>query len=296
MNQDKKIAGHQKQIDFLNKSIHSDKLAHAYLFTGPAYVGKRTVAARFVQTLLCEKNAACGECAQCKTFVAASNADYITLGAGESIKIEEIRDLIYKMSLKPYSAKYKIAVIDNAENMTVEAQNALLKVLEEAKPYTILILITANSNRLLQTIISRTQKINFGPVRAETYGNLIPAAIAPEARELILTLAAGRPGLAIRIASDEEMVARLSKIEEDYRVIRSPQLAEKLKLAYDLADLETAELRQVLDFWMIKFQQELAENPEKKSARDLMNVNQARKYLDQNVNTKLLLTNLMLSL
>lgn len=291
-----KLAGHTKQIRFLEKSIETGKLPHGLIFAGPQYVGKRSLARYFAQKLLCEKNSNCNECGQCKTMVSEANADYISLGSDEAIKIEQVRELIYKLSLKPYMAKYKIAVIDNAENMTVEAQNSLLKVLEEPKSYTIIILITANPGKLLRTISSRAQKINFGLVSTTDYQHLISDKLDKEAQNLVTVLAAGRPGLAVRISQDEELVTKLIQTSEDYGIIESRDLASKLKLAAELADLETHELRQVLDFWLIKSESGLAANPTMAAAQNLRQINSARKFLDQNVNSKLLLTNLMLNL
>lgn len=276
------VAGHKKQIEFLNKSFDMGKIAHAYIFSGPAFVGKRLVARNFANQLLGSE----------KEF----NPDFQEICGDEAIKIEQVRELIYKLSLQPYQAKYKIALIDNAENMTVEAQNALLKLLEEPKSYTVIILVTANAGKLLRTISSRAQKINFGPVQESDYGNLLPATLPPEAKNLVLNFAAGRPGLALAISSDEDLVSKLAKVNQNFAIAAGADLAEKLKLAYDLAELETADLKQALDFWLIKFQQKLSQQPDIRNARNTVQVNLARRLLDQNVNSKLLLTNLMLNL
>jgi DNA polymerase-3 subunit delta' len=147
------IYGHKKQIEFLGKSIESGSLSHAYIFSGPSFVGKKTVAREFAKNLL-------------ESGPGNFHPDFLEVTNDEAIKIDQVRELIYKLSLRPYSAKYKVALIDNAETMTVEAQNALLKVLEEPKSYTIIILVTSNTGKLLRTISSRAQKINFGPVLA----------------------------------------------------------------------------------------------------------------------------------
>jgi DNA polymerase-3 subunit delta' len=287
MDQDWKIAGHKKQTELLNRSIETGKLAHAYIFAGPSFVGKRTLAFKFAQILLESKT---------KDIENYFHPDFLEVSGDEGIKIEQIRDLIYKLSLKPYQSKYRVAIIDNAENMTIEAQNSLLKILEEPKAYTIIILITSNSNKLLRTIASRAQKINFGLVDAVNYEHLIPDKISESARNLVLTVASGRPGLALGIASNEELVEKLVTTNEKYQTMRSSDLVEKLKLAYELADYETTDLKQVLDFWQIKFEQELTVKPEPKIAHNISSLINARKYLDQNVNSKLLLTNLMLNL
>jgi DNA polymerase-3 subunit delta' len=276
------IAGHKKQIDRLTKSIETGKVAHAYVFSGPSFVGKQTIAKKFALRLLGDSN----------NF----HPDFLEVSGEDGIKIEQIRELVYKLSLQPYQAKYKVALIDNAESMTLEAQNALLKTLEEPKSYTVLILVTANPGKLLRTIMSRAQKINFGPVATDDYKDLIEVKTSKEAKDLILDFASGRPGLAKSIAADESLVEKLSQINSDYEIVAGEQLPEKLKLAYDLAGLETVDLKQVLDFWLIKFEHQLLQKPDIASARNVSEVSQARRYMDQNVNSKLLLTNLMLNL
>ncbi|MBX4205282.1 MAG: AAA family ATPase [Candidatus Doudnabacteria bacterium] len=274
------IYGHQKQIALLTKSMQSGKIAHAFLFTGPSFVGKHEVAKIFARTLLEHSR---------NDF----HPDLLELSE-EPIKIEQIRDLAYKLALRPYQAKYKVAIIDNADSMTIEAQNALLKILEEPKIYTILILVTSNPGKLLRTISSRTQKINFGLVPPEEYQKLLSEN--PEDEQTLLTLSAGRPGLARRITADPELVEKIKGIESSFNIIQTQDISEKLKLAYDLADLETADLKQVLDFWLMGYEQLLNQKPTLANAKNIVQINLSRKFLDQNVNSKLLLTNLMLNL
>jgi hypothetical protein len=128
------------------------------------------------------------------------------------------------------------------------------------------------------------------------YELVVPPQLEAESKELILTLAAGRPGLAAQIVSNIGLVEKLKEINKNFEILKSENLAEKLKLAYDLADLETSDLKQTLEFWLVKLKQDFANNPNTKNMQNLTQINQSRKYLDQNVNSKLLLTNLMLNL
>jgi DNA polymerase III subunit delta' len=286
------IAGHKKQLEFLSNSIKTGKLAHAYLFAGPSHIGKRAVAENFAKILLCEGNTACGHCGQCRTFIAASNADYVCLDDPEKIKIEEIRELIYKLSLKPYMAKHKIAIIDGADSMTIEASNALLKSLEEPKSYTVIILISANPHRLPATILSRVQKISFGPVPESEFNHLLDSG--SENKDLISKFAAGRPGLAISISRDEEFAESISELEENFKTFRDSTPAERLLLALKVADMETVDIQRNLDFWLSRLDTELKEAPSRKIAVRLSRLIQARQHLDQNANSKLLMFDLML--
>lgn len=259
------ITGHERQRDLLTRALNAGRLAHAYVFAGPAQSGKRTTAKRLAQFMLCESGDACGVCVQCKNFAAGSNPDYLEISGDEAIKIEVIRDLSYKMSLKPYSGRHKIAVIDNAHNMTVEAANGLLKVLEEPKPQTLIILVTHNPHRLLPTILSRSQKIGFGPL-----------ADPPD-------------GLS------EELAARelLSRDLFQRFISRSP--GERLVLAAEMSEQETPELKDTLDRWLGFLQTTLRLDPNPSTMGRIKGLMRAQRLLDQNVSAKLLLSELMIA-
>jgi replication-associated recombination protein RarA len=139
---------HQKQKDFLKKSLELGKLPHALLFYGQEKLGKKDVAREFAKILVNND--------------LETNPDFILIDSKE-IKIAEIRELIKKLYFKPYMAEYKVAIINNAHLMNKEAQNCFLKFLEEPADKTILILVTAYPDTLLATILSRVQKIRFYP-------------------------------------------------------------------------------------------------------------------------------------
>lgn len=249
MDFDWQITGHKQQLAFLENAFSRGKLAHAYIFAGPQGIGKKAIAVKLAQRLL--------ETPGTSNF----NADYIELAPEGAIKIEHIRELVYKLSLKPYSAKYKVAVIDRAEDMTTEAANALLKAMEEPKSYNVIILITSNPSRLPKTILSRGQKITFGPIAGQ----------------------------------EEKNLEQAEEAQKFFETFNSPALADKLMLAAEIANLETAEIKQILHAWLIHLQLSLRQDASNATANKISQVAKAMKYLDQNVNTKLLLTNLMLN-
>jgi DNA polymerase III subunit delta' len=295
MNHNWQIAGHKKQRDFLSKSIEEQSLPHGMIFGGPEHVGKLAVAKNFARILLCENSSACHECAHCKSFSSQANPDYIELSFTETIKIEQIRNLAYQLNLKPYAAKYKVAVIDNAQGMTLEASNALLKFLEEPKPYTIIILITSNPYSLLATIASRAQKISFGLVADNDYENLIDEKTGSEERQLVLSLAAGRPGLAFSLSRNPESLLRVREFAREYCEFLQADLAQRLILAQRLSDYETPELKEALQFWLLNLEDELKRNPKQDVAKKISSILKARNLLDTNVNPKLLLANMMIN-
>jgi DNA polymerase-3 subunit delta' len=290
------IIGHNKQKEFLSKIIDSGKIAHAYVFAGPDGVGKKSLALNLAKILLCEKGIACGDCNQCKSF-RTTQPDYIELKQNEIFKIEQIRQLIYKLSLKSYQGKYKVAVIDNADNMTVEAANALLKSMEEPKAYTIVILITANPYRLLPTILSRAQKINFGLVSESEYQSLIPANLSIEQKRTLKTFAAGRPGIAKALVSDNsetQILENLLIINAQCERFLRGDVPDRIKVATELAELETPDLKSVLQFWLGNLEHQLVSAPSALIAAKISSVAKAKNLLEANVNAKLLLTQMVL--
>ena len=294
MNHNWQISGHKKQRDFLSKSIRMGRLPHGLIFAGPDSVGKRTVAKNFARILLCQNANACTECLHCKSFSAEVNPDYIELSVPEGIKIEHVRHLAYQLNLKPYAAKYKVAVIDNSHDMTVEGANALLKFLEEPKPYTIIILITSNPYSLLPTIVSRAQKVSFGLVQNEEFENLVSNLNSQE-KAVVLSLSSGRPGLAIKLAHDPESLSKIQDSAGKYQDFMRADLAHRLILAQNFADYETSELKNILQFWLLNMEGELRENPKTELVKKISAVTEACNFLDANVNSKLLLANMMIN-
>ncbi|OGE83298.1 MAG: hypothetical protein A3B10_01465 [Candidatus Doudnabacteria bacterium RIFCSPLOWO2_01_FULL_44_21] len=264
---DWRITGHKRQLEFLENAMLIGRLAHGYLFAGPNGVGKKTIALKLAYELLG---------VEAEKF----NPDLLEIDGTLGIKIEQIRELSYKLSLKPYAALYKIAIIDAAEQMTLEAANALLKVLEEPKPYTIIILVTSNPNKLPKTIISRCQKITFGPAEASASAFVENSA----------DRSAGRPGdLPI------EKKDALKKSEGYYQIFKKGEMIDRLIAVSDIAQLETDEIKTMLDDWLKNLETELRAQASKALASQISQVMLAYKYLEQNVNSKLLLTNLMLN-
>ena len=161
------IRGHEKNIRILARVIKTRRLPHAYLFAGIGGIGKRLTALALSKVLLCSSPDPehCGSCADCIQVDHHNHPDFLTLEPkNNSIPIDSIRYLRQQLSWKSYRGKYKICIIDDAEKMTTQAQNALLKTLEEPPPHSLIILITPQPYRLLPTIASRCQRLNFEPL------------------------------------------------------------------------------------------------------------------------------------
>ena len=156
------IIGHKQQKNLLLRALSSQRIAHAYLFTGPDGIGKRLTALAFARFLLCEKGTSCGDCTACLKVDHNNHPDIHLLDAdGASLKIDQVRTLQQELSLHPLEGNYKVCLIDGAEHFTNGAANALLKTLEEPQAGTLIILITSHPEKLLPTIRSRCQSLPF---------------------------------------------------------------------------------------------------------------------------------------
>lgn len=156
------ITGHDRQKTILLRAIERRRIAHAYLFSGPDGVGKKLMAVAFARALLCQTGEGCGHCAACRKVDHDNHPDIHSLNShGAAIKIEQIRDLQKKLSLRPLEGERKICLIDGAEQFTTGAANALLKTLEEPQSGTLIILLTSQPEKLLPTIRSRCQNLPF---------------------------------------------------------------------------------------------------------------------------------------
>lgn len=157
------IIGNEENKSKLKNIIESGNISHSYIFSGTSGIGKFLFAKEFAKAILCSsENKPCNYCKSCESFESGNNPDIIIVDEQEeSIKTEQIKELTNNILEKPIQSDKKIYIINNSENMTKEAQNSLLKTLEEPPEYAIIILITRNENLLLNTIKSRCIKISF---------------------------------------------------------------------------------------------------------------------------------------
>jgi DNA polymerase III subunit delta' len=161
------ILGHDRQKQMLSTLVGREKLPHALLFAGAEGIGKRSLAVEFVRNLFCEERRGCGSCHPCRSLAVGQHPDLTILPGEQSIKIDELRAIRKDVFEPPYEAAVRAILIDNAEMMTREAANALLKTLEEPPPSNIFILISAREQEIPLTIRSRCMRIGFGPLSRE---------------------------------------------------------------------------------------------------------------------------------
>lgn len=205
------IVGQEAIKEHLTEAVKTGHVSHAYMLTGEALSGKRTLADAFALMLLCEKGGTvpCRSCHSCKQVLSGVHPDviHVTHEKPASIGVDEVREQITDtVDIRPYSAKKKIYIVPDAGKMTVQAQNALLKTIEEPPDYAVLILLTENDEVLLETIRSRCVKLKIKPVEdAAIEDYLARNHIGDEAdRRVISAFAKGNLGRAVMLSGSAD--------------------------------------------------------------------------------------------
>lgn len=238
------MIGHKKQWRLLTNMALTGDLPHALLFSGQEQVGKRTMAVELAKLLLCENiRKPCGKCRNCIDIEKNNHPDFIYQTGAQ---LKDIRDLIWKLSLKPYSAPLKIVLIDNAHLLNTESQSCFLKTLEEPKGKALIILITSFPEMMLPTIMSRIFQIKFFPVpKTEIKRHLKDNA------EYISSLSLGRPGRAMELSSNSDRIKDCEKIISDLKKIISSDLGARFQYAKKtLVDDSGLKLKEILEDWL----------------------------------------------
>ncbi len=227
--------GQKSTIEYLSRSVAEGSTHHAYLFLGPAHTGKRTLAIDLACALNCDSNEApCGTCRPCNRILEGKHADIhdITLddsGTPEDTEVEEegrrrrtrilteqIEDLQHASTLPPYEGRFKVMMVEHADRMTDAAANRILKVLEEPPPRVVWMLLAENVDRLLETVVSRCQRIDVQTMpAAQLERHLSEVCTAPlEQAKLISRISLGRVGWALQALKDDSLLSeRISRVE-----------------------------------------------------------------------------------
>lgn len=207
------IVGHEEIINYLQNTIKNNKVSHAYILDGEKGIGKNLVANTFAKTLLCEERSdtPCDNCTSCRTFDSLNNPDviYVEQTKKTGIGVNDIREQINQdINIKPYAYPYKIYIVNDADTMTQQAQNALLKTIEEPPEYVIILLLSNNINGFLRTILSRCVVLKLKPIKSDKIMNYIINNLdIPDYRaELITSFAQGIIGKAKELASSSEFL------------------------------------------------------------------------------------------
>ena len=232
------IIGHEDIVKHFKSSIELGKISHAYILNGEKGSGKKTLAAVVAKSLQCESGEAdpCGTCKSCLQAESGNQPDiiWVTHEKPNVISVDEIRtQILNDIELKPYSSRYKIYIVPDAQLMNTQAQNAILKTLEEPPEYAIIMLLTNNVDKFLPTIISRCIVLNFRPVEPLHMVDYLvnQIGIDREKARFCTDFAQGNLGKAVRLA-----------ISPDYNEIKE----DSLRLLRRIQDMDMDEIIQAV--------------------------------------------------
>jgi DNA polymerase-3 subunit delta' len=257
MNSNWNLTGHEWAVDMLKKHVVNGTTRHAYLFSGPPGLGRRTLALRFAQALNCQMPSGagipCGICRDCRQIEAMQHADLTIIQAdaeGGTLKVDQVREARRTLTLKPYMAKYRVSIFLRFQEANDNSANALLKTLEEAPSYAVLILTADNPEQLLPTIISRCEVLRLRPLQIEQIQNALEhRGIESGRAKLIAHISGGRFGYALRLTAND---ALLDKREERLNELLTMLPASRVeKFAYaDKLSKDKDSMRQAILFWL----------------------------------------------
>lgn len=200
------VLGHQQNKEFLQKLLKPGSRPHALLFYGMGGIGKKILALHFAKTFLCKSagKKPCGICESCRLMDIENNSfahpDFYLLTAeeaGKDIKIEQVKEMAKQAAFAPVLSEHKVCIIDDAGQMTAEAANSLLKLLEEPPPGWLFILITQQAERLLPTVLSRVVRLRFDAPDSSAVRQILKAKGITQNTQVLASLAGGSPGRAL---------------------------------------------------------------------------------------------------
>jgi DNA polymerase-3 subunit delta' len=261
----KEIIGHEQIIEHLQNALTMDKVSHAYIINGPDKSGKMMLAEAFAMALQCEQGGAdaCMECHSCKQAAGRNHPDiiYVQHEKPNTISVDDIRTQVNNdITIKPYSSRHKIYIIDEAEKMNIQAQNALLKTIEEPPAYAVILLLSNNADNFLPTITSRCVTLNIKAVPDDKIlSYLMKQYQIPDYQaQICAAFAQGNVGKAICLASSEDfnemkasvlqLIKRLHEIDLYEMTAAVKQIGEYKLQVEDYFDLIMIWYRDVLYF------------------------------------------------
>lgn len=325
MNENWDILGHEWAVRMLKNQLVNGKIRHAYLFSGPDGMGRRTLALKLAQALNCQKSTSpgqpCGECRDCQQLARQEHPDLTIIAVEEdstSLKVDQVREALHTLSLTPYQAPYRVAILLRFENATINAANALLKTLEEPPPQVVLIITAQDSEALLPTIVSRCELIRLSPLSLDSLARGLQDELElPEEKARFLAhIAAGRPGIALRLFKDPDALAARQAWLDDLLMLMKSSRVNRFNYAESLAK-DRYRIQEQLKVWssfwrdvllvstkadvpLINIDRldpitQLGNSVDSKRARDMVKaVEHTDLLISQNINPRLALENLLL--
>ena len=252
------VRGQDKILTLLGHSLKENNIAHAYLLVGPHHVGKRTLALNLAQALNCDDpEPPCGQCHSCRRILEGKHADITSLSLDSKVEIgiDDIRVLQRLANLPPYEGKCKVFIIDEAEYLSPEAANSLLKILEEPPAKVVWLLLAAEERRLLPTIISRCQRLELKPMPSEQIQQILTDSYNVELAKakLLARLCHGCLGWALSALADDNLLHQRSQKIAKLVSLLTASLEQRFAYAQELAIQFSQDRRaamEVMETWL----------------------------------------------
>mgnify|MGYP002581164177 CR=1 FL=1 len=288
-----KIIGNDIIKEQLKKSINNNQISHSYLFVGIEGIGKKMLATELAKAILClNDNKYCNNCKSCVEFDGNNNPDFLYIEPdGNSLKIEQIREMQKKVVEQPIISKNKVYIIDNADLMTREAQNCLLKTLEEPPEFVTIILIGSNESNFLSTIKSRCTILRFENIEPSKIEKYLKEKFGiQEVPKSIIEAANGSIGKAELLKDKQELYIAIDTVLEN---IEKMDLIDTLKNA-DIIYKSQDEKNEILEYINIKFLKKAKENLKYLKCIDI--VEETKKRIKANSNYNMSIDNMLISI
>jgi len=252
------VIAQDKVISLLDYSIKTNTVAHAYLIVGPRHVGKGTLAFNLAQALNCDgPELPCGQCRSCRRIREGKHADITPSGLDSKteIGIDDIRALQRIANLPPYEGKCKVFIIDDAEYLSTEAANSLLKILEEPPQSVVWLLLVAEEEHLLPTVISRCQRLELKPVPSEHVREaLVNSYNVEDSRaKLLAQLCRGRFGWALSALANDDILEQRSQRIDSLVSLLTSSLDQRFTYAQELTGQFNQNRRagaEIMEIWL----------------------------------------------
>lgn len=251
------VIGHEHLIEHLQSAIAMKKISHAYIFDGEKGAGKKFLADIFAAALQCEAGGPepCGTCTSCKQAEGQNHPDIIriTHEKPNTISVDDIRQqLCGDIMIKPYKGPYKIYIVDEAEKLNVQAQNALLKTIEEPPAYAVILLLTTNAESFLPTILSRCVTLHLKPAKdSQVRKYLMEQVKIPDYQaDILVAFAQGNIGKARRLALSEEFDQMKEHAVHLVKYIQEMEISELIFSMHKITEFK-ADISDYLDLLMV---------------------------------------------